>query len=53
MKFKCYDTCSLLKEAGHLFTSDDFNFGNVILVIFFGFIGYGLYLMYKDKNNNI
>ena len=24
MKFKCYDTCSLLKEAGHLFTSDDF-----------------------------
>ena len=24
MKFKCYDTCSLLKEAGHLFTSDNF-----------------------------
>ena len=24
MKFKCYDTCSLLKEAGHLFTSDDY-----------------------------
>jgi predicted ribonuclease YlaK len=24
MKFKCYDTCSLLKEAGHLFASDDF-----------------------------
>lgn len=24
MKFKCYDTCSLLKEAGHLFNSDDY-----------------------------
>ena len=24
MKFKCYDTCSLLKEAGHLFDSDDY-----------------------------
>ena len=24
MKFKCYDTCSLLEQAGHLFTSDDF-----------------------------
>lgn len=23
MKFKCYDTCSLLKEAGHLFKEDD------------------------------
>ena len=24
MKFKCYDTCSLLKQAGCLFPSDDF-----------------------------
>lgn len=24
MKYKCYDTCSLLEQAGHLFTSDDF-----------------------------
>ncbi len=24
MKFKCYDTCSLLEQAGNLFTSDDF-----------------------------
>jgi predicted ribonuclease YlaK len=24
MKFKCYDTCSLLEEAGHLFEKDDF-----------------------------
>ena len=24
MKFKCYDTCSLLKEASHLFSSDDY-----------------------------
>ena len=33
MKFKCYDTCSLLKEAGHLFTSDDFTLviGSIVL----------------------
>ena len=24
MKYKCYDTCSLLEQAGHLFDSDDF-----------------------------
>lgn len=24
MKFKCYDTCSLLEQAGHLFENDDF-----------------------------
>lgn len=24
MKFKCYDTCSLLEQAGHLFTSDEY-----------------------------
>lgn len=24
MKLKCYDTCSLLEQAGHLFESDDF-----------------------------
>ena len=24
MKYKCYDTCSLLKQAGHLFNSDEF-----------------------------
>lgn len=24
MKFKFYDTCSLLEQAGNLFTSDDF-----------------------------
>ena len=24
MKYKCYDTCSLLKQAGHLFDSDDY-----------------------------
>lgn len=24
MKFKCFDTCSLLKQAGHLFESDDY-----------------------------
>ena len=24
MKYKCYDTCSLLEQAGHLFASDDF-----------------------------
>ena len=24
MKFKCYDTCSLLEQAGHLFDNDDF-----------------------------
>ena len=25
MKYKCYDTCSLLEQAGHLFDSDEFN----------------------------
>ena len=25
MKFKCYDTCSLLEQAGHLFTSDEYS----------------------------
>ena len=24
MKYKCYDTCSLLEQAGHLFDSDEF-----------------------------
>ena len=24
MKYKCYDTCSLLEQAGHLFNSDEF-----------------------------
>jgi predicted ribonuclease YlaK len=24
MKFKCYDTCSLLEQAGHLFDTDDY-----------------------------
>jgi rRNA-processing protein FCF1 len=24
MKFKFYDTCSLIQEAGHLFKSDDY-----------------------------
>ena len=24
MKFKCYDTCSLLEQAGHLFENNDF-----------------------------
>ena len=24
MKYKCYDTCSLLEQAGHLFESDEF-----------------------------
>lgn len=24
MKYKCYDTCSLLAQAGHLFASDDY-----------------------------
>lgn len=24
MKYKCYDTCSLLEHAGHLFENDDF-----------------------------
>ena len=24
MKFKCYDTCSLLEQAGHLFESDEY-----------------------------
>ena len=24
MKYKCYDTCSLLEHAGHLFDKDDY-----------------------------
>ena len=24
MKYKCYDTCSLLEQAGHLFDTDDY-----------------------------
>ena len=24
MKYKCYDTCSLLEQAGHLFNTDDY-----------------------------
>ena len=24
MRYKCYDTCSLLEQAGHLFTSDEY-----------------------------
>lgn len=24
MKFKCYDTCSLLEQAGHLFETDEY-----------------------------
>lgn len=24
MKYKCYDTCSLLEHAGHLFDNDDY-----------------------------
>ena len=27
MKYKCYDTCSLLEQAGHLFDSDEFTLG--------------------------
>ena len=25
MKFKCYDTCSLLEQAGHLFETDEYS----------------------------